>query len=134
MLWLGVAYLGALAALFAHRLLATDSFTGDVERIFTLENFRDLVTIDVYRTITLRTLGIAALVTVVDAVLALPIAFFMAKVASARTQRAAGGRGAHAAVGALPRQGLRVARRCSPRAGSWTGCSTPSGSARRATA
>ncbi len=88
MLWLGVAYLGALGALFLTAFWGQNSFTGDIERVFTLQNFRDLVTIDVYRTITLRTLGIAALVTVVDALLALPIAFFMAKVASARTQRA----------------------------------------------
>ena len=50
-------------------------------------SIRDLLTLDVYRTITLRTLGIAALVTVVDALLALPVAFYMAKVASPRRCR-----------------------------------------------
>ncbi|MBZ5736992.1 ABC transporter permease [Nocardioides mangrovi] len=87
MLWLGVAYLGALAALLVTSLWTQDDFTGNIERIWTLDNFRQLFTVDVYRTITLRTIGIAALVTVVDAVLAFPIALYMAKVASPRTQR-----------------------------------------------
>jgi putative spermidine/putrescine transport system permease protein len=87
LLWLGVAYLGALAALFVTSLWGQNSFTGEVERNWTLDNFRDLLTIEVYRSITLRTLGVAALVTVVDAVLAFPIALFMAKVASPRVER-----------------------------------------------
>ena len=87
MLWLGVAYLGALAALLITSLWTQNDFTGNIERAWTLDNFRDLFTIDVYRTITLRTIGIAALVTVIDAVLAFPIALFMAKVASPRWQR-----------------------------------------------
>jgi putative spermidine/putrescine transport system permease protein len=87
MLWLGVAYLGALAALFITSLWSQNDFTGEIERVWTLGNFKDLFTLDVYRTITVRTLSIAALVTVVDAVLALPIALYMAKVASPRAQR-----------------------------------------------
>src|SRR6478609_12183840 len=85
MLWLGVAYLGALAALLITSLWTQNDFTGHIQRTWTLENFRDLLTIDVYRTITVRTLSTAALVTVIDAVLAFPIALFMAKVASPRT-------------------------------------------------
>jgi putative spermidine/putrescine transport system permease protein len=87
MLWLGVAYLGALGALLITSLWTQDDFTGQIQRTWTLENFRDLFTIDVYRTITVRTLSTAALVTLIDAVLAFPIALFMAKVASPRTQR-----------------------------------------------
>ena len=87
MLWLGVAYLGALGALFLAAFWTTDEFTGNLVKVFTLENFRQLVELPVYRTITLRTLGIAALVTVVDAALALPVAFFMAKVARPGLQR-----------------------------------------------
>jgi putative spermidine/putrescine transport system permease protein len=87
MLWLGVAYLGALGALFITSLWAQDSFTGEIQREWTLDNFRDLFTVDVYRTITFRTLGIAAVVTITDAVLAFPIALYMAKVASPRLQR-----------------------------------------------
>jgi putative spermidine/putrescine transport system permease protein len=87
MLWLGVAYLGALAALFVAAFWTTNEFTGNIQRTFTLDNFRDLVNIPVYRTITFRTLGVAVLVTVVDAALAFPIAFFMAKVARPGVQR-----------------------------------------------
>jgi putative spermidine/putrescine transport system permease protein len=87
MLWLGVAYLGALAALFVTAFWGQNSFTGEVERTWTLDNFRDLFTIGVYRSVTLRTLGIALLVTVVDALIAFPVALFMAKVASRRAQR-----------------------------------------------
>ncbi len=87
MLWLGVAYLGALAALLITSLWTQNDFTGEIERAWTLENFQDLFRVDVYRTITFRTIGIAALVTVIDAVLAFPIALYMAKVASPRAQR-----------------------------------------------
>ena len=87
MLWLGVAYLGALGALFLTSLWGQNAFTGEVERVWTLDNFRTLFTEDVYRTITFRTLGVAVLVTVIDAILAIPIALFMAKVASPRWQR-----------------------------------------------
>ena len=50
------------------------------------QNFRQLWESDVYRTIAFRTVGIAAAVTVTDVLLAFPIAFYMAKVASPRTR------------------------------------------------
>jgi putative spermidine/putrescine transport system permease protein len=87
MLWLGVAYLGALGALLITSLWTQNDFTGEIERVWTTENFRTLFTVDVYRTITFRTIGIAVLVTIVDAVLAFPIALYMAKIASPRAQR-----------------------------------------------
>ena len=64
---------------------------------------------DVYRKIAVRTIAIAAAVTVTDALLAFPIAFYMAKVARAADAQPARGRGAHAAVVELPREGLRLA-------------------------
>ena len=54
--------------------------------MWTLDNIRTVLTDAVYRTVALRTIGVAGLVTVIDAVLALPIAFFMAKVAARRWQ------------------------------------------------
>ena len=87
MLWLGVAYLSALAALFITSLWTVDGLTQQIERSWTLDNFRDLATIEVYRTITVRTLAIAVAVTLIDAALAFPIALFMAKVASPAWQR-----------------------------------------------
>ena len=65
----------------------TDTFTGDVVKSWTTENFHSLLTTDVYRTVALRSIGVAAAVTVICVVVALPMAFFMAKVASPRVQR-----------------------------------------------
>ena len=96
---------------------AQNDFTGDIERVWTLDNYRQLWDIPVYRTIAFRTIGIAALVTVMDAVIAFPIALYMAKVASPRAAAAAGDRGADAAVGVVPRQGVRLARDVLRRAG-----------------
>ena len=87
LLWLVVAYLGSLAAMLIAAFWTTDAFTGAVVHHTTLDNFRQLVTQSVYRTIALRSLGVAASVTVVDALIALPVAFYMAKVASPRTRQ-----------------------------------------------
>ena len=84
--WLVIAYLGSLAVLFAASFWHLDTFSGQVVRGFGLNNFQTLVTQDVYRSIVLRTVLIAAAVTVTDAILAFPIAFFMAKLASTRTR------------------------------------------------
>ncbi|MDT4994832.1 MAG: putative spermidine/putrescine transport system permease protein [Actinoplanes sp.] len=86
LVWLGLAYLGALAALLVTALWTTNTFTGDIERVWTLDNVRTVLTNSVYRAVTLRTIGVAALVTVIDALLALPVAFFVAKVATRRWQ------------------------------------------------
>ncbi|MBO2448155.1 ABC transporter permease [Actinomadura barringtoniae] len=87
LLWLVVAYLGSLAALFAAAFWTTNVFTGDVVKTYTTQNFHDLLTMGVYRTITLRSVLIAVAVTVVDVVIAFPMAFYMAKVASPRARR-----------------------------------------------
>jgi putative spermidine/putrescine transport system permease protein len=86
-LWLLVAYLGSLAAMLVAAFWTTNDFTGAVEHRTTLDNFKALVTQPVYRTIAVRSLGVAAIVTVIDTLLALPIAFYMAKVASPRARR-----------------------------------------------
>ncbi|GAA2076285.1 ABC transporter permease [Actinomadura alba] len=87
LLWLVVAYLGALAALFVAAFWSTNVFTGDVVKEFTWQNFQDLVTLDVYRTVMLRSVLVAVLVTVIDGLIAFPMAFYMAKMASPRTRR-----------------------------------------------
>ena len=84
--WLGVVYLGSLGLLFLNAFWKTDPFTSLVVREFTLDNFVELFSASVYRTVTLRTIGMAALVTATCIVLAFPIAFYMAKVASPRTR------------------------------------------------
>jgi putative spermidine/putrescine transport system permease protein len=85
--WLVVAYLGSLGAMLIAAFWTTNDFTGQVVHQTTLDNFRTLVTEEVYRRIALRSVGVAVLVTVVDALIALPIAFYMAKVASPRLRR-----------------------------------------------
>jgi putative spermidine/putrescine transport system permease protein len=84
--WLVVAYLGALAVLFINSLWQRDEFTGLVQRTFTLSNFSDLLSNPLYRTVVLRTAGMAGLVTITCAVLAFPIAYYMARVASPRVR------------------------------------------------
>jgi len=84
--WLVVAYLGSLVVLFVAAFWRLDAFTAEVIHDYSFTNFRTLWDSDVYRTIALRTIGIAAAVTVIDIALAFPIAFYMAKVASPRTR------------------------------------------------
>jgi len=81
-----LAYLGSLALLFLAAFWRLDPFTSQVVHDYGFQNFQQLWESDVYRRITLRTIGIAAAVTVTDVLLAFPIAFYMAKVASPRTR------------------------------------------------
>ena len=80
LLWLGLIYLVALAALFITAFWKVD-FGVSVTRAWNLDNFRRLYEEDVYRTVVLRTVAVAAAVTVIDAIFALPVAFYMAKLA-----------------------------------------------------
>jgi putative spermidine/putrescine transport system permease protein len=82
--WLVVGYLGSLAVLLIAAFWTVDPLSGELVRGLSFENFETLVNEPVYRDIVKRTVLIAALVTVTDAVLAFPIAFYMAKVASRR--------------------------------------------------
>jgi putative spermidine/putrescine transport system permease protein len=81
--WLGVLYLGSLFFLFLNAFFSRDAFTGRIIYEPTLENFFSL-TRDPYPQVTLRTLLTAAAVTVSCAILAFPIAYYMARVASPR--------------------------------------------------
>ena len=63
-----------------------DEFTNAVVRTFTFSNFQDLFTDPAYAKATLRTVGIAATVTVLCVLLGVPMAFFMAKVAKPRSR------------------------------------------------
>ena len=86
--WLVVVYLGSLAILLLNAFWTSDSFTGRVKPFdWSLDAFEQIIGNDVYRTIALRTIGMAALVTVTDVLLAFPIAYYMARVASRRTRR-----------------------------------------------
>jgi putative spermidine/putrescine transport system permease protein len=82
--WFGVVYLGSLAVLLVSAFWFLDPATSKVIREFSLSNFQRLVGDPVNRVIVLRTVTIAALVTIADIALAFPIAYYMARVASAR--------------------------------------------------
>lgn len=86
MAWLIVVYLGSLAALFLTAFWTVDGFTGAVVRTFTLDNFIDVFTTPAYLLVMIRTLAIAISVTVLCLMLALPVAYFMARVAPHRWQ------------------------------------------------
>ena len=80
--WFVLIYIAALVVLFISAFWQVDPFTSDVVQSFTLKNFNTLFTDPTYRTIALRTIGIAAAVTLTDAIVALPFAYFAARVAN----------------------------------------------------
>src|SRR5881394_1749158 len=82
--WLVVGYLGSLAVLLIAAFWTVSPLSGELTRSLSLENFETLFNEPVYRDVIWRTVRIAALVTVTDAILAFPIAFYMAKLASRR--------------------------------------------------
>jgi len=82
--WLVIGYLGSLAVLLITAFWSVDALSGEVVQEFGLENFEAIWNEPVYRDIIGRTVGVAAAVTVTDAIIAFPIAFYMAKVASNR--------------------------------------------------
>jgi putative spermidine/putrescine transport system permease protein len=85
LLWLGVVYLGSLAALLTQSFFYLDGFTGLVKREFTLRTYQELFlqsNIDIM----LRTVLMAVAVTVTCALVAFPLAYYMARYASYRVK------------------------------------------------
>ncbi len=84
-LWLVVLYLGSIAGLLVNSFWSIEEFTGLIDRTFTLSTYQDLL--EPYnRDIVLRTLFMAAGVTVACAFLAFPLAYFMARYATRRSR------------------------------------------------
>ena len=86
--WFVVIYLGTLALLFATAFWHLDPFTGLVVKQFSFQNFQQIFHDPVYKTIIVRTVGIAAAVAVTDVILAFPIAYYAARLAPARSRNA----------------------------------------------
>lgn len=82
LVWLVVAYLGSMAVLLFTSLWSVNSLTGQPVAVYTVGNYLHVLTTPVFWVVTLRTILVALGVTVIDAVLAVPLALFMAKVAS----------------------------------------------------
>ena len=81
----GAVYIAALVALFVSAFWLVNPFTGIVHT-WSLDNFRTLWDEPTYRHVALRTIGIAAAVTLTDAIIAFPFAYFMARLAGRRTR------------------------------------------------
>ena len=88
-----IVYLGALAVLFVSAFWKVDSFTGQLQHVWNVDNFATIFKFwdssiydGTYVRIAKRTVGIAAAVTLTDAVLAFPLAYFMARLARPRTR------------------------------------------------
>jgi putative spermidine/putrescine transport system permease protein len=77
-------YIAAMAVLFVSAFWALDPLSGKIVHSWTFDNFETLWDNHTYWRIAGRTIGLAAAVTVTDAVLAFPFAYFMARVASPR--------------------------------------------------
>jgi putative spermidine/putrescine transport system permease protein len=84
--WLVIAYLGSLALFLVSSFWSFDSFTGTVVTEPTLANYQRILTVQPYPVITARTLAMATAVTLTCVVVAFPIAFYMARVASPRVR------------------------------------------------
>jgi putative spermidine/putrescine transport system permease protein len=86
LLWLVVIYIGSLFALFITSVWKIDTFTSKIIREFTLENFIDVFTDRAYFNVTIRTLFVAICVTIICAVIAIPMAFFIARIAREKSR------------------------------------------------
>ena len=86
-LWLGVVYGGSLVALLSQSFFKLDAFTGTVDRHLTLDTWRNLFT-DSNISIAIRTTVMAAGVTVFSALIAFPLAYYVARYASRRARAA----------------------------------------------
>lgn len=84
--WFLVFYLAALAIMFVSAFWQIDPLSGEIDHHVSLANFRLLLHEPVYRHVALRTIGIAAAVTVTDAILAWPPAYLIARIASGRAR------------------------------------------------
>ncbi|TIR27351.1 MAG: ABC transporter permease [Mesorhizobium sp.] len=83
LLWLGIVYIGSLFALLAQSFFSIDEFSGLINREFTLKTYGDLLqaaNLDII----LRTVTMAALVTLASAIIAFPIAYYAARYARGR--------------------------------------------------
>ena len=83
LLWLGVVYVGSLAALLAQSFFSIDEFSGLIDRSFTLKTYAELFRPANFDII-LRTVSMAAAVTLASVVVAFPIAYFAARYARGR--------------------------------------------------
>lgn len=78
--WLGIVYLGSLAALLLQSFYSIDEFSGLIVREFTLRTYLELLR-PANMDIIIRTVTMAAAVTLGAAIIAFPIAYYAARYA-----------------------------------------------------
>ena len=88
MAWLLVVYVGSLALLVVSAFFSLDDFTGKPTTDFTTGNISEAFTQGAYLSLIVRSVAVAATVTVICFAIAMPSAFYIARLASARTRRA----------------------------------------------
>jgi putative spermidine/putrescine transport system permease protein len=81
LLWLGIVYLGSLLTLLLQSFYAIDEFTARVVPQVTLKTYEQLVTQPAHIDIVVRTVLMAVAVTVAAAIIAFPVALYMARYA-----------------------------------------------------
>ena len=84
--WFLLLYIAALAVLFVSAFWSLNVITTEVVHTWNLDNFREIFTSEAWRRVVARTVIIAALVTITDAIIAFPFAYYMARLASRRTR------------------------------------------------
>ncbi|MBB3541786.1 MULTISPECIES: ABC transporter permease [unclassified Rhizobium] len=83
LLWLGIIYIGSLIALLLQSFFSIDDFSGLVNYEFTLATYAQLLSPTNFDII-IRTIIMAALVTLASAVVAFPIAYYAARYAQGK--------------------------------------------------
>jgi putative spermidine/putrescine transport system permease protein len=84
--WMILIYFASLFMLLITAFWTIDTFTTNIVQVWNLDNFQQILSDPTYFHIVSRTVEIAAAVTVTDIVLAFPLAYYMARVASRRVQ------------------------------------------------
>ena len=87
LLWLGIVYVGSLTALLAQSFFSVDEFAGTVVREPTLKTYRELLQ-PANLDIILRTVAIAAAVTLISTLIAFPVAYMAARHVRGRAKAA----------------------------------------------
>jgi len=84
--WFLLLYIAALVVLLITAFWQINPFTTNIERVWSLSNLSTIFSSSAYQSVILRTVGMAAAVTLIDTVVALPFAYFMARIATRRTR------------------------------------------------
>ncbi|NDE67940.1 MAG: ABC transporter permease, partial [Actinobacteria bacterium] len=86
--WLLVVYVGSLALLVVSAFFSLDDFTGKPTTELTTSNISEAFTQGEYLSLVVRSVAVASAATLLCFALAMPAAFYIARLASQRTRRA----------------------------------------------